>query len=173
MTSDLFKIYLQCLNNHVDRKILLLIDNAPSHIWKELELSNLEIISLPPNTTSKLQPLDAGIIMSFKCHYHHSQMQYALDQLDQGIDPYKVNQLQAMRWTKSAWNDIPQSVFINCWKHTGLLPNPDDSMSATEVNSNSDLDPVQAEVHTEFDQFIKASDIAEPVLFEEFINPAT
>jgi hypothetical protein len=96
-------------------------------------------------------------------------MHHGLDQLDQGIDPYKVNQLQAMRWTKSAWNDIPPSVFANCWKHTGLLPNPNDSVSATEVNSNSDLDPVQAEVHTEFDRFIKTYDIAEPV---EFINPA-
>jgi DDE superfamily endonuclease len=54
MTSDLFKIYLQHFNHHVGRKVLLLIDNAPSHIWKDLELPNLEIISLPPNTTSKL-----------------------------------------------------------------------------------------------------------------------
>jgi hypothetical protein len=45
-------------------------------------------------------------------------------------------------------------------------------VSATEVNSNSNLDPVQAEVHTEFDQFIKTFDIAEPVSFEAFINPA-
>jgi hypothetical protein len=45
-------------------------------------------------------------------------------------------------------------------------------VSATEVNSKSDLNPVQAEAHTEFDRFIKAFDIAEPVSFEEFINPA-
>jgi hypothetical protein len=45
MTSDLFKIYLQRFNDHVSREVLLPIDNAPSHIWKDLELRNLEIIT--------------------------------------------------------------------------------------------------------------------------------
>src|SRR5208282_2197717 len=65
MTDDFFRQYLQHLNFHVKRRVLLIIDNAPSHIWKTEEFSNLDIITLPPNTTSKLQPLDAGIIAAF------------------------------------------------------------------------------------------------------------
>src|SRR2546423_14531105 len=67
ITKDFFQKYLHRLNAHVGRKILLLIDNAPSHIWKHTDYPNLEIMALPPNTTSKLQPLDAGIIAAFKC----------------------------------------------------------------------------------------------------------
>jgi hypothetical protein len=54
MTSQFFQQYLTRLKNHVGRKVLLLIDNAPSHIWKDTDYPNLEIVALPPNTTSKL-----------------------------------------------------------------------------------------------------------------------
>src|SRR6266542_3834371 len=50
------------------RKILLLVDNAPTHS-KQYELpsfSNIKIYYLPPNTTLYLQPLDQEIINSFK-----------------------------------------------------------------------------------------------------------
>jgi hypothetical protein len=56
---------LMCLRR---KKILLLVDNAPTH-GKQHELpsfSNIEIYYLPPNTTPYLQPLDQGIINSFK-----------------------------------------------------------------------------------------------------------
>ena len=46
------------------QKVLLIIDNAQSHIYNHLTLAFLEVHPLPPNTTSKLQPLDAGIISS-------------------------------------------------------------------------------------------------------------
>ena len=42
------------------RKITLLVDNAPGHIADDYD--NIELVFLPPNTTSKLQPLDQGII---------------------------------------------------------------------------------------------------------------
>ncbi|XP_055308291.1 tigger transposable element-derived protein 6-like [Sitodiplosis mosellana] len=45
------------------RKILLFLDNASSH--PHLKLSNIELVFLPPNTTSHTQPLDQGIINSF------------------------------------------------------------------------------------------------------------
>ena len=56
------------------RKILLLIDNVPVHIILILEdtaekLDSLKVELLPPNTTTFLQPCDAGIINSFKCKY--------------------------------------------------------------------------------------------------------
>ncbi|XP_023224155.1 jerky protein homolog-like [Centruroides sculpturatus] len=50
-------------------KVLLLIDNAPSHpsnILLERENGKFKIVFLPPNITSILQPMDQGVIESFK-----------------------------------------------------------------------------------------------------------
>ena len=54
------------------RKILLLIDNASSHKLEENEiLSNITLHFLPPNTTSHIQPIDQGIIHSFKVYIYY------------------------------------------------------------------------------------------------------
>ncbi len=41
-----------------------MIDNCSAH--KPAEMSNVMLIFLPPNMTSVIQPLDAGIIRAFK-----------------------------------------------------------------------------------------------------------
>ncbi|GFS57038.1 tigger transposable element-derived protein 1 [Trichonephila clavipes] len=44
----------------LDFKVLLIVDNAASH--PQLEHPNVQLVFLPPNTTSLIQPLDQGII---------------------------------------------------------------------------------------------------------------
>ena len=138
MTAIFFQTYLLRLNRHVNRRILLLLDNAISRIWKNLDLPNIETIPLPPNTTTKLQPMDADIIASFKCHYRRRQLAHALDLIDleECRNPYKVDQLTVMKWSRAAWNELDSSVMANCWKHTGLLDN--DGSAARTVNPIED-----------------------------------
>ena len=66
MNSELIEEILRTLNRKCvaeDCKILLFIDNAPSHPGSYFDcFSHVKIVFLPKNTTSKLQPLDAGII---------------------------------------------------------------------------------------------------------------
>ncbi|OAE32231.1 hypothetical protein AXG93_4525s1120 [Marchantia polymorpha subsp. ruderalis] len=60
MTGVLFQEWLKNFDakmKEANRSILLLLDNAPGHIFVELE--NIVVLFLPPNTTSKLQPMDA------------------------------------------------------------------------------------------------------------------
>ncbi len=60
------KIFLEIMtkwNNKLSiqrKKIVLFLDNASSHALPEL--SHIKLVFLPPNATSKVQPLDAGIL---------------------------------------------------------------------------------------------------------------
>ncbi|GFX77272.1 tigger transposable element-derived protein 1 [Trichonephila clavipes] len=51
----------------LDFKVLLIVDNAASH--PQLEHPNVKLVFLPPDTTSLIQPLDQGIIATFKKYY--------------------------------------------------------------------------------------------------------
>lgn len=64
---------LQVTKRHGEQPILLLLDNCPSHKIENLNLGHIEVYFFPPETTSRIQPMDAGVIMAFKRHYrkHH------------------------------------------------------------------------------------------------------
>ncbi|KAG0435058.1 Tigger transposable element-derived protein 6 [Dictyocoela muelleri] len=67
MTSADLNRYIFLLNGRFrvrNRKILLILYNCLSHKIT-CELTHIELLFLPKNSTSKLQPLDAGIIRSF------------------------------------------------------------------------------------------------------------
>ncbi|OWZ09130.1 CENPB protein Homeodomainlike [Phytophthora megakarya] len=106
-----------------NRKVLLLIDNASSYSITGMCLSNAKMYFLSPITTSKLQPLDAGIIGALKRRYRRRQLQHALGKEEVGIDRdiYAVDQLLAMKWVKSCWRDIPKDLVLNCFRHTGIV----------------------------------------------------
>jgi hypothetical protein len=180
MTSDFFENYLRQFNAHIQHtvgeKVLLLIDNAPSHAYRHLDLSHVEVQPLPPNTTSKIQPLDAGIISSFKRHYRKRQLDHAVEILENrevierpqgrrvGADrPFKVDQLTAMRWAQSAWREIDQSVFRNCWAHTTLLDHLFPRASSPE--------PLIQPEDEELVQIMDTLHLHNPMAIDDFLNP--
>ena len=71
MTGDLFGVWIRKLDSSLrvqDRKVVLFIDNCPAH--PEIKkLTNINLIFLPPNTTSVLQQMDQGVIRNLKAHY--------------------------------------------------------------------------------------------------------
>ncbi len=76
MTGLICKEYLRWLDQKMHRrKVLLLMDNFSTHelaveLVGGLEgLTNVRIAWLPPNTTSLWQPIDQGIIVSWKLQY--------------------------------------------------------------------------------------------------------
>lgn len=74
MTGDLFKEYVKWLNKKMrllSRKIVLVVDNCPAHIDMPAQ-SNVEVVFLPPNVTSVVQPMDAGIIRTLKVCMHYA-----------------------------------------------------------------------------------------------------
>lgn len=99
MRMDIWESWLQRINSifrNEDRNVLLLVDNAPSHTANSfededsstaeadanegsLQLSNIRVEYLPPNTTAHLQPMDGGIIKSFKAKYKHYYCRHILE----------------------------------------------------------------------------------------------
>ena len=71
MNSEIFEEWVRKLDRKFradDRNIALIIDNWPAHLSIS-HLTNVQLIFLPPITTSILQPMDQGVIRSLKAHY--------------------------------------------------------------------------------------------------------
>lgn len=115
MTADILEMILSKLNRRLSsqhRKIALLMDNAGCHPGSCLidRFSNIRVIFLPPNTTSKLQPLDLGIIQNFKVHYRTLFLRFLLSKIDTCETASEISNsvtiLQAIRWIAQAWNAV-------------------------------------------------------------------
>ena len=63
------------------RKILLFVDNCCAH--PHIELTNMKVMFLPPNTTSRMQPGDARMIAAIKASYRKQLLRHVLPQLDE------------------------------------------------------------------------------------------
>ena len=72
ITTAVFNTWITNWNHNLrwmqgNHKVVLFVDQASSHVLQDL--SNIRIQFLPPSTTSKLQPMDQGVIRSLKCYY--------------------------------------------------------------------------------------------------------
>ncbi|RHX97451.1 hypothetical protein DYB25_013863 [Aphanomyces astaci] len=130
MNRVIFNKYLTALDEKMveqDRKVLLLVDNAPPHqLLDGTSLANINLHMLPPNTTAYLQPQDAGIIASFKAKVKQRQLQNALEQINSVMNGrqdrlYEVPLVEAMGWAKEAWRSVSSSTITNCWARTCIL----------------------------------------------------
>ena len=101
------------------RKIALIIDNCPAHP-DVAALDWVELIFLPPNTTSITQPMDKEVIRSFKAKYRFFAVKKQIDALEKRNQLPKFSILTAMFMLMKAWNSIPDGTFTNCFKKSGI-----------------------------------------------------
>jgi transcriptional regulator with XRE-family HTH domain len=121
MTHEIMSLFLISLDDSLKCPSILLLDNFSGH-QKALEgvtLRNLTIEFLPPNTTSHLQPLDGGVIESFKAHYRRS---LAHKVLSDDIELRNVDLMQAFVMLANAWSHVTPLTIANCWQKTGIVP---------------------------------------------------
>ena len=129
MTADIMDAILSKLNRQFScngRGILLLMDNAGCHPDNlATKYSNIEVCFLPANTTSKLQPLDLGIIKNFKFHCRRLLLRYVLSKIEEcstASDVIKsVNILVAIRWVATALGNVKEEVVKKCFRKAGSL----------------------------------------------------
>ncbi|KAH9149223.1 hypothetical protein LEN26_004327 [Aphanomyces euteiches] len=120
MTRSIFEDWLENLNEVIareNRKILLLLDNVSTH--KEVKpMSNVKLHFLPVNTTSLLQPQDAGIIAATKKRHKAKLMQNAVERSDAGVvNPFKCTLHESLQWLYEAWSEVSAQTISNCWRH--------------------------------------------------------
>lgn len=135
MTSRLFEQWLSEFDSQMrveKRRVLLLVDNVSSH-KASADLTNVTLQMLPPNTTSFLQPQDAGIIAAFKARIRKMQQRRVVDLFDELLSQeddigekdvdalFNVDVLTAMRWAEEAWHEVSSEAITRCWQHTQIL----------------------------------------------------
>ncbi|GCC33616.1 hypothetical protein chiPu_0012086 [Chiloscyllium punctatum] len=123
--KDIFRNY--CRRKDLDFKILLILDNAPSHPPTVGELSeNIKVLFLPPNTTSLLQPMDQGAIAAFKAYYLRRTFRKLIaategDNKDSVLQFWKsFNIKNAIDIIVEAWGDVSKDCLRAVWQK--LLP---------------------------------------------------
>jgi hypothetical protein len=131
MTGYIFSEWLHHFDDYIKRKknrpVLLLLDNVSSHVTAaDTQLQCVRLHFLPPNTTSHLQPLDAGIIKAFKAHYRRSQLQRLIKLLEDDKKP-DINLKEAICFLAFAWKSVSTTSIANCWRHTRIIPSHGDT----------------------------------------------
>ncbi len=111
MTQNIFKLWLTAFDRRMDgRKVILFLDNYSAHIKDDdlekfnIQLKNITLLYLPPNTTSKIQLCDTGIIRTFKAYYRCRFNNQLLSRIESNVaDSEKINLLDGIQNAIAAW----------------------------------------------------------------------
>lgn len=171
MTSQIFEDFLRWFDQKMaGRKVVLLMDNFSAHITatrdvqnSSFPLQNTLIIWLPANSTSRYQPLDQGIIRTWKAYWKRYWIHYILEEYDSGRDPMcTMNVLKAIRWSLLAWDfDLSVETLTRCF-HKALFS---ENMPLIEDQE------VVSDVQKAFESPILSSRISELMDVKNFLNP--
>ncbi|KAF7685383.1 Tigger transposable element-derived protein 6, partial [Cucumispora dikerogammari] len=121
MTSEIFNDWLSKWNTKLkknNKKILLLLDNCPAHKCRD-QLSQIELMFLPKNSTGELQPLDNGIIRTFKANFEKYKLNFILEKVENEFGVYesykKPNLVDVITFSDLAWSDVSEKTILNCF----------------------------------------------------------
>ena len=97
-----------------------LLDNCPAHPdSSELVSDDEKIFSkyLPPGVTSLIQPMDQGVLQSFKQTYKKKLLRQLFIEDENGVSVPQflktINMKVVADHVAEAWKEIPSSTFIN------------------------------------------------------------
>jgi hypothetical protein len=116
MTAALMEEWLKGFNERMrqqKRSILLFLDSATRH--PHLQLSNVRLAWLPPNTISVTQPMDLGVINCVKANYRKLVMQSLIANVESSSSAPKlarsISVLKALIWIAEAVKQVsPETV---------------------------------------------------------------
>ena len=122
-----------------DTKIVaLIIDNCPAHPTIN-NLKSKELIFLPPNTMSKLQPMDQGVIRSLKAYDKALSLQRLVVAIDKGKDLPVFSIFAAMKMLDLARQNVKSSTIVNCFAKAGISKDQQKSAQSDDNDLHRDL----------------------------------
>ena len=165
MTGDLFTEFVRSLDQKMkcqNRKVALILDRCPAYP-RIMGLTNVEMFFLPPNTTSKTQPLNAGIINVMKRNYRKRLVQRMLACYENQME-FKFDLLDALNNIKQAWDAVTEDVIVNCFRHVGFTMSPPLAAESVDVvQQEQDLGNI-------FDRLRQFLQIPNDVTFDKYVE---
>ena len=102
---------------------LVVVENAPGHpVYVDEMPENVKFVFLPPNTTSVIQPMDQGVISTFKSYYLRRTFKLLLSETDGQDKPtmlefwkqFKI--MKAIEIIFDSWEEVKQSCMNGAWR---------------------------------------------------------
>ncbi|XP_029655237.1 tigger transposable element-derived protein 6-like [Octopus sinensis] len=165
MNREIFNKWLSdfdCELAKKKRKILLAIDQCPSH-QIIVTLNSIEILFLPPRTSSLLQPMDQGIIKCFKAEFTNLKINDIIEKVEAGENCQNaINAITlktAATLTFFAWNKVTPTTIKNCFRHAQWI-----KCETITINSES------KNYENNYEEIIKKFQIDDPISYSEFVD---
>jgi len=116
-----------CARENIDFKVLLIVDSAAGHptIIQDL-CEHIQVAFIPPNSTSLIQPMDHGVIATFKTYY----LKKTFDMLVKAVDDKNMSVKEfwqnftirdAIMLVGEAWGAVTSMCMNGVWKQ--MCPN--------------------------------------------------
>lgn len=133
LTADLFQQWYvssfcpsvkhYCEEKNVEPRALLLLDSTPGHPHNLETLRTsvpVEVVFLPPNTTSLLQPMDQGIFSYFKAYYLRRTFKQLVNNMrdqEQTVGDFwnSYNIMHATENISMAWKEVTSNCMNGVW----------------------------------------------------------
>ncbi|XP_066489716.1 tigger transposable element-derived protein 1-like [Tiliqua scincoides] len=133
LTADLFQqwyvsgfcpaVKQYCEEKNVEPRALLLLDSAPGHPHNLETLRTsvpVEVVFLPSNTTSLLQPMDQGVISYFKAYYLRRTFKQLVSNMydqEQTIGDFwnSFSIMHAIENISMSWKEVTSSCMNGVW----------------------------------------------------------
>ena len=143
--------FVECLkhlkektNCSLDNKVLVIIDNARVHkscsAIEYCKANGIVVLTLPPHTTDKMQPLDVSIYGPFKTALRTIQSSFRQMNPHQNITVHLLPEMASKAWIKAA----SMSNIMSGFQATGIWPIdpdifPDTAFVGSEVSDQPEL----------------------------------